>query len=110
MDNDNGQRNIGTGIGADKKKKIKESDFIKLISYPLCHMESFMPVKQPERLIGAQDQKNEASTGSHPWYPSFLSDIIGEHYPPTPYRLRKGYPHSFTGSLLWSSAKADKRM
>jgi len=69
------------------------------------------------------EYKNEASTGlppnvllrktkhgglSHPWYPSFLRRNPPKLYPPTPYGLRKGYPHSSTDSLPWSSAKADR--
>ena len=58
--------------------------------------------------VSADRFKNEASTGLHPWYPSFLRRNPPKH-PPSLFELRRvRHEHSFTGLRPWSSAKADK--
>ena len=64
--------------------------------------------KAIQALTSEAQKLNEASTGLHPWYPSFLQRNPPKH-PPSLFELRRVRPsHSSMGLRPWSSAKADK--
>jgi len=79
-------------------------------SFNIAPMLSFRYIRRVGLIVITLKFIHEASTGLHPWYPSFLLRRNPPKHPPSLFELRRvRHAHSSTDLRPWSSAKADKQ-